>query len=73
MISPVDRPTNKWMRAFFLRHQAITERLAENMDAARVSMSTRAVSDEFYDFYYNVLSEHDLVDKPESRCSAFIE
>jgi len=65
MISPVDGPTNKWMRVFFARHPAITERMAENMDAARVSMSTRAVVDEFYDFFYNVLLELDLVDKPE--------
>jgi len=35
------------------------------MDAARVSMSTRVVVDEFFDLFYNVLSEHDLVDKPE--------
>ena len=53
-ISPVDGTTNKWMRAFFARHPAITERMAENMDAARVSMSTRAVVDEFYDLFYNV-------------------
>jgi len=64
-ISPVDGPTNKWMRAFLLRHPSISERQAENMNDARVSMSTRAVVDEFNDLFYNVLSEHDLVDKPE--------
>jgi len=48
-----------------VRHPTITERLAENMDAARVSMSTREVVDGFYDLFHDTLLQHDLVDKPE--------
>ncbi|WAR19054.1 POGZ-like protein, partial [Mya arenaria] len=64
-ISDDDGPTYKWVQRFLTRHTILSERLAENMDSARIAMSTQEVIDQFYDLLSNVLQENGLLNKAE--------
>ncbi|XP_053400930.1 uncharacterized protein LOC128557557 [Mercenaria mercenaria] len=57
-------PTDRWIRQFLERH-GLSDRLAENISKARASMSTPAVVDEFFEFFREVMTQYDLLDKPE--------
>ncbi|WAR18362.1 hypothetical protein MAR_000200 [Mya arenaria] len=57
-------PTSKWFKGFLNLH-GLSNRTAEGINAARASMSTEAVLNEFFDFYEAVVDKYDIRNKSE--------
>ncbi|XP_060602883.1 uncharacterized protein LOC132755959 [Ruditapes philippinarum] len=58
-------PSDDWFTKFFGRHPDLAQRKAENMDNARVSMSSTRMLDNFFPLLKSVLDKYNLKDKPE--------
>ncbi|XP_045177185.2 uncharacterized protein LOC123537512 isoform X1 [Mercenaria mercenaria] len=57
-------PSDDWFVKFFSRHPNLAQRKPENMDKARVSMSSKKMLDEFFPFLEGVLDKYGIRDKP---------